>query len=229
VENIIAVSSGKGGVGKSIVASTLALSLNERGYSVGLLDLDFTSPSSHIILGIEGLFPEEEYGIIPPIAHGIRFMSFTYYSLDKPAPLRGVDVSNSIIELLAITRWGELDYLIIDMPPGISDAILDLVRLIDGLHFLLITTPSKVSYETVRKQITLLKKLNIHVIGLLENMTMNETKFIYDRVKNENIPYLGRIDFDYRLEDNLGDVRSLKTTNVYSTLTSLLDNIVDKL
>ena len=119
VGSIIAVSSGKGGVGKSIVASTLALSLHEKGYSVGFLDLDFTSPASHVILGVEGLFPEEEYGIVPPVAHGIRYMSITYYSLDKPAPLRGVDVSNSIIELLAITRWEELDYLIIDMPPGI--------------------------------------------------------------------------------------------------------------
>jgi ATP-binding protein involved in chromosome partitioning len=227
VENIIAVSSGKGGVGKSIVTSTLALSLSERGYSVGLLDLDFTSPSSHVILGIEGLFPEEDYGIVPPIAHGIRYMSFTYFSLDKPTPLRGVDVSNSIIELLAITRWGELDYLIIDMPPGIGDAILDLIRLVEGLNFLLVTTPSKVSYETVKKQITLLKGLNIHVIGLLENMVINETQYILERVKDEEISYLGKIDFDHSLEDNLGDVESLKTTNVYSEISKLTDNIVE--
>jgi ATP-binding protein involved in chromosome partitioning len=209
VRNIIAVSSGKGGVGKSIITSTLALSLSERGYSVGLLDLDFTSPSS------------------PPLAHGIRYMSFTYFSLDKPTPLRGMDVSNSIIELLAITRWGELDYLIIDMPPGIGDAILDLVRLVEGLNFLLVTTPSKVSYETVKKQITLLKGLNIHVIGLVENMVMNDKQYILERVKDEEISYLGNIDFDHSLEDNLGDVESLKTTNVYSEISKLTDNIVE--
>ena len=129
VENIIAVSSGKGGVGKSMIATSLALNLRDRNYKVGLLDLDFTSPSTHFILGIEGLYPEEEYGIIPPDAHGLSYMSITHYSLDKPAPLRGADVSNAIIELLAITRWGELDYLIIDMPPGIGDATLDVIRL----------------------------------------------------------------------------------------------------
>jgi ATP-binding protein involved in chromosome partitioning len=154
-------------------------------------------------------------------------MSFTYFSLDKPTPLRGMDVSNSIIELLAITRWGELDYLIIDMPPGIGDAILDLVRLVEGLNFLLVTTPSKVSYETVKKQITLLKGLNIHVIGLVENMVMNDKQYILERVKDEEISYLGNIDFDHSLEDNLGDVESLKTTNVYSEISKLTDNIVE--
>jgi ATP-binding protein involved in chromosome partitioning len=114
-----------------MVASALALSLKEKGFSVGLLDLDFTSPSTHVILGVEGLQPEEEYGIIPPLAHGLRYMSITYYSLDKPAPLRGADVSDAIIELLAITRWGELDHLIIDMPPGLGDATLDMIRLIE--------------------------------------------------------------------------------------------------
>ncbi len=82
VGEIIAVSSGKGGVGKSMVASTLALHLAETGHSVGLLDLDFTSPATHVILGIEGLFPEEEYGIIPPVAHGIMYMSIILFALD---------------------------------------------------------------------------------------------------------------------------------------------------
>jgi ATP-binding protein involved in chromosome partitioning len=226
VGSIIAVSSGKGGVGKSVVASTLALNLREKGYSVGLLDLDFTSPASHVILGIEGLYPEEDYGIIPPMAHGINYMSITYYSLDKPTPLRGVDVTNAIIELLAITRWGELDYLIIDMPPGIGDATLDVIRLIKGIRFLIVTTPSKVSYETVKKQITLLKELNIPVIGLVENMVMKETHYISERAKDESICYLGKIDFDHSLEETLGDVESLKNTSVFSAMTDLMKNII---
>jgi ATP-binding protein involved in chromosome partitioning len=133
VGETIAVSSGKGGVGKSMVASTLALDLAEKGHSVGLLDLDFTSPATHVILGIEGLFPEEDYGIIPPLAHGFRYMSITHFALDKPAPLRGADVSDAIIELLAITLWGDLDYLIIDMPPGLGDATLDVIRFVEGI------------------------------------------------------------------------------------------------
>jgi len=94
VKALIPVSGGKGGIGKSSVASTLALILAELGYKVGLLDLDFSGPSDHIILGRSGVQPEEEKGIIPPEVHGIRFLSIIYYAGDNPAPLRGIDISN---------------------------------------------------------------------------------------------------------------------------------------
>jgi ATP-binding protein involved in chromosome partitioning len=104
VKKVIAVSSGKGGVGKSVIATTLALILSRRGFKVGLLDLDFTSPSTHLILGVGDFRPEEEKGIIPPMAHGFRYMSIIYYSVDEPAPLRGADISNAIIELFAFSN-----------------------------------------------------------------------------------------------------------------------------
>ena len=91
INKIIAVSSGKGGVGKSLIASTLALALAQKGFKVGLFDLDFTSPSTHIILGIEDVHPKEEKGIIPPEVHGIKYMSIIYYSSDLAVPLRGFD------------------------------------------------------------------------------------------------------------------------------------------
>jgi ATP-binding protein involved in chromosome partitioning len=224
VGEIIAVSSGKGGVGKSVVASALALSLRDMGHSVGLLDLDFTSPSTHVILGIEGLYPEEEYGIVPPLAHGMRYMSITYYSLDRPAPLRGADVSDAIIELLAITRWGELDYLVIDMPPGIGDATLDTIRLVDGIRFLVVTTPSKVAYETVRKQITLLRELEVPILGVVENMVMKETNYIQEQVDADGARYLGAVEYDAELEDSLGDVEALRETEFYRTISKLSCN-----
>ncbi len=126
VRNVIAVSGGKGGVGKSVIASTLALLLAKK-HKIGLFDLDFTSPSTDLILGIKNARPIEDKGIIPPKVHGLEYMSIVYYSGDQPAPLRGADVSNALIELLAITKWENLDYLILDMPPGISDATLDLI------------------------------------------------------------------------------------------------------
>ena len=121
VKRVIAVASGKGGVGKSMVASTLALSLSNKGKTVGLLDLDLYGPSSHIILGFspDG-FPDEDQGIIPQKINDIKFMSLVYFSEDKPGAFRGDDVTNIILELLAITRWDDLDYLIIDLPPGIE-------------------------------------------------------------------------------------------------------------
>jgi ATP-binding protein involved in chromosome partitioning len=225
IDKIIAVSSGKGGVGKSMVASALALGLKEKGHTVGLLDLDFTSPSTHVILGVKGLLPEEEYGIIPPLAHGLRYMSITYYSLDKPAPLRGADVSDAIIELLAITRWGELDHLIIDMPPGLGDATLDMIRLIDGIRFLVVTTPSRVAYETVRKLLTLLKRLNVPVMGVVENMVMKPSSYIKEQSNEDGIAHLGQIDFDSKLEDALGDVDRLSATMFYKTVHDLLTDL----
>ena len=97
INRIIAVASGKGGVGKSMVASSIALNLANKGKKVGLLDLDLYGPSSHIILDIHDVFPQEENGIIPPEVHGIHFMSVVYFTEDKPAPFRGIDITNIII------------------------------------------------------------------------------------------------------------------------------------
>ncbi|MCW4050314.1 MAG: Mrp/NBP35 family ATP-binding protein [Candidatus Bathyarchaeota archaeon] len=225
VGKIIAVSSGKGGVGKSMVATSLALSLKEKGYNVGLLDLDFTSPATHVILGVEGLYPEEEYGIIPPVAHGLKYMSITYYSLDEPVPLRGVDVSNAIIELLAITRWEQLDYLIIDMPPGISDATLDTIRLIPEIEFLIITIPSKVAFQSVRRLLILLKNLKMPIKGVIENMVMKQSKYIKDEVDRLNLTYVGGINYDENLEATLGNVEKLSVTEFYNSVTEMIPYI----
>lgn len=195
-----------------MVATTLALSLVEQGLRVGLLDLDFTSPSTHVILGVEGLYPEEEYGIVPPLAHGLKYMSIVHYSLDEPAPLRGEDVSNVIIELLAITRWGELDILILDMPPGIGDATLDTLRLIPRIEFMVVTTPSVVAYQSVRRLLLLLRDLKISVIGVLENMVVNRSRYVEDEVKSLGLRYLGALDYDEELEATIGDPDKLLKT-----------------
>ena len=225
VKNIVAVSSGKGGVGKSVVATALALSLKEKGHRVGLLDLDFTSPSTHVILGVEGLFPEEDRGIIPPLAEGLRYMSITYYSLDKPAPLRGADVSDAIIELLAITRWGELDHLVIDMPPGIGDATLDIIRLVERLNFLVVTTPSRVALETVKKLLTLLRELEVPVTGVIENMIMKPSDSIHEQIELLGNNYLGYIPFDEELEGALGDSDGFMETKFARALTTIASEV----
>jgi len=225
VNRIIAVSSGKGGVGKSMVATSLALNLRDNGFNVGLLDLDFTSPSTHVILGAKDLYPKEEYGIVPPVSHGLKYMSIVYYSVDEPAPLRGEDVSNAIIELMAITKWGELDYLIIDMPPGIGDATLDTIRLIPRIEFLVITTPSKVAFQSVRRLVVLLKDLKMTIIGVLENMVMKQEDYVMEQVKELEISYLGRIHYDEELEQAIGDPDKLSKTVFYEeagALTSIL-------
>jgi len=213
INKIVAVSSGKGGVGKSLIASTLALTLAQKGFRVGLFDLDFTSPSTHIILGIEDVHPKEEKGIIPPEVHGVKYMSIVYYSRDHAVPLRGFDVSNVLVELLSITRWGKLDYLILDMPPGIGDVTLDLIRLIKNTQFLIVTTPSKLAFETVKKLVSLLETMKTQVIGVVENMKMNDSNEIRRETEKLNLKFFIGIPYDSRVELAMGDVHKLlKTT-----------------
>jgi len=221
VKRIVAVSSGKGGVGKSMVAVALALSLRDQGHKIGLLDLDFTSPSTHVILGVEGLYPDEEKGITPPVTHGLSYMSIVHYSADEPVPLRGADASNAIVELLAITRWGELDYLIIDMPPGIGDATLDMLRLIPRIEFLVVTTPSRLAYESVRKLLVLLNEQGIPMIGVVENMAMKHTGYIEKETGKTGSRYLGAVDYDASVEAAIGDPEGLKKTRFYGQIEEL--------
>lgn len=213
ITKTIAISSGKGGVGKSLLASTLALTLAKTGHKVGLLDLDFTSPSTHLILGIKGVKPKEDKGLVPPKVHNMKYMSIIYYTGEHALPLRGADVSNALIELLSITNWGKLDFLIIDMPPGIGDATLDLLRLIRNIRFLIVTTPSQLAFETVRKLAILLKESKIEVIGIVENMKIPS----YEAAKHQKpwlgFGLLGEIPFDQKVENALGDTNKLlKTT-----------------
>lgn len=209
---IVAVSGGKGGVGKSLFASTLALVLAKKGFKVGLFDLDFTSPSTHIILGIRELRPKEEKGIIPPEIYGLKYMSIIYYSGNHVIPLRGADVSNALIELLSIVKWGKLDYLILDMPPGIGDATLDLIRLIKGIEFLVVTTPSRLAFETVKKLVGLLEALKIPVIGIVENMKMNQSRTVQKEARTLDLAFLEEIPYDTKIEEAIGKKRMLLET-----------------
>ena len=105
----------------------------------------------------------------------MQYMSLVYYSGNQAAPLRGADTSNALIELLAVTIWNELDYLVIDTPPGIGDAMLDLIKLVPRIEFLIVTTSSQLAFETVKKQLLLLQELKIPVLGVVENMKMTDS------------------------------------------------------
>lgn len=221
IGRIIAVSSGKGGVGKSLVATSLALTLSRRGCKVGLFDLDFTSPSTHLIMGVKNVQPKEDKGIVPPVVKNLAYMSLVHFSGDKVAPLRGADVSNALIELLAVTQWGELDFLVIDMPPGIGDAVLDLVRLVKRIEFLIVTTPSMLAFETVKKQVRLLQELKFPIIGLVENMKRDQAKDIEQETEKLGIKFLAGISFDPGVEEAIGDVTKLLDTTLAQRIREL--------
>ena len=226
INRIICVASGKGGVGKSLIASTLALKLEKRGHKVGLLDLDLYGPSSHIILGFNRKgFPDENKGIIPSKVDNIKFMSIIYFSDDKPSPFRGIDISNIIVELLAITQWGSLDYLIIDMPPGIGDETLDIIRLVKNCEFIVVTTPSKVAMGAVKKLLLILSELKIPIIGLIENMVIENSNLIKNQIKIMNVHYLGSILFDKNLEISIGKPKEILKTDMIKDLDKFLNKI----
>lgn len=141
-------------------------------------------------------------------------MSLIYFVGDKAAPLRGTDISNALIEVLSVTQWGTLDYLVIDMPPGIGDAVLDLVRLVKRIEFLIITTPSMLAFETVKKQANLLCELKMPIIGVVENMKMGKANCVQMETQKLGLKYLGAIVFDQQVEDAIGDGAKLMSTGL---------------
>jgi len=225
VDRILAVTGGKGGIGKSLIASLLALSLARRNKSVGLLDLDFTGPCAHLMLGIRDRFPAEEFGVEPPLRHGVRFMSVSIFAGDSPAPLRGVDVSNALLELLAITRWGELDALVIDMPPGLGDAALDAVRLVDRASYVVVATSSRVVVETVRRNLELLGELRVGVAGVVENMQRSPGDAVAGLARRFDVPLLGAVPYDPALEDAIGEPDRLGKTAAFEAVARVADRL----
>ncbi|WP_297521835.1 Mrp/NBP35 family ATP-binding protein [Thermococcus sp.] len=226
VKRIIPVVSGKGGVGKSLVSTTLALALAEKGYKVGLLDLDFHGASDHVILGFEPKeFPEEDKGVVPHTVHGIKFMTIAYYTEDKPTPLRGREISDALIELLTITRWDELDYLIIDMPPGLGDQLLDVLRFLKRGEFLVVATPSKLALNVVRKLVQLLLEEKHRVLGIVENMKLDDEKDVEALAKEFGIPYLGGIPFYPDLDARIGNVHELMKTEFAEKIREIREKI----
>jgi ATP-binding protein involved in chromosome partitioning len=212
VKRIIAVTGWKGGIGKSVTACTLALLLAKKGYKTGLFDLDFAGASDHIILGAKGLFPKEEKGLEPPVYEGVKFMSVVFFSENKAVPLRGANVSDAIIELLAITQWGELDFLVLDMPPGINDAALDVMRFARRAEVLAVTTPSVIAHDVLERSLALYRALKAPVLGVVENMARGTV----------SKSAAAALQFDPGLEAALGRPASLLKTRFCSDLQSAL-------
>jgi ATP-binding protein involved in chromosome partitioning len=227
IKRIIAISSGKGGVGKSLIASSLALNLVSKSYKVGLLDLDFYGPSSHIILGVKDFsFPEEKNGIIPIDVHGIKFISIVFFTDNKPSPFRGSDITNIIIEILAITQWGDLDFLIIDMPPGTGDETLDVISYIKKTEYLIITTPSKVAMGAVEKLLNILKEFELPVIGIIENMSFHKSSYIKQKIIKMDFNYINSISFDEKIENAIGLPKKLFESSFMNEFEKIIFKII---
>ncbi len=173
VRNIIAVSSGKGGVGKSTVAVNLAVSLAIDGAKVGLMDADIYGPNVPLMLGVAHKQPEAVNGKIVPIrAHGVKMISMALLAPpDKPLILRGPMLHGIVRQFLSDVDWGELDYLIVDMPPGTGDVQLSLAQLVPVQGAVLVTTPQIVSLADVRRALKMFETVAVPILGVIENMS----------------------------------------------------------
>ncbi|MBV9924689.1 MAG: Mrp/NBP35 family ATP-binding protein [Acidobacteria bacterium] len=207
VRNIVAVSSGKGGVGKSTVAVNLAVSLARDGARVGLLDADVYGPNVPLMLGASHARPSVNVNKLVPIeAHGVRLMSMAVLKPgDEPMIVRGPILHGLVRQFLQDVEWGELDYLIVDMPPGTGDVQLSLAQLVPVQGAVLVTTPQEVALADVRRALRMFETVNVPVLGVVENMSYfvaPDTGTRYNifgegggrRLSEEyGVPYLGEV------------------------------------
>ena len=179
IKHIILVASGKGGVGKSTVATNLAVALAREGFSTGLLDADLYGPSIPLTLGVSDQHPSvekegEKEAITPVVNYGIKIMSLGFIIKKKDAVIwRGPMASNALTQLLENTVWGELDYLVIDMPPGTGDICITLSQKLPQAKAIIVITPQQMAIADGRKAANMFKaeKINIEILGVVENMS----------------------------------------------------------
>lgn len=177
IKHIIAIASGKGGVGKSTTAVNLALALKADGAAVGLLDADIYGPSQQHMLGIpDGTKPEQQGGqyLFPIEAHGLKTMSMGYLAGERtPMVWRGPMAGSALVQMLEQTLWGELDYLVIDMPPGTGDIQLTLSQKATVAGAVIVTTPQDIALLDARKGIEMFRKVDVPILGIIENMAVH--------------------------------------------------------
>ena len=238
----IAVASGKGGVGKSLVSGLLASALAQKGFTVGILDADITGPSIPRMIGAEGILGKSEEGIIPPVTEdGIKIMSLSLILNDNSSAViwRGPMISGAIRQFVSDIDWGTLDYLIVDLPPGTSDAPLTVMQNLQLDGMVVVTSPQQLAFEIVRKAISMSQTMNVKVLGLVENMSYaicpkcGEKFELFGKDDGEllaeraEVPYLGSIPLDPQislLADN-GRISTYRNGGVSQIVENVLKNL----
>ncbi|MBF25680.1 MAG: chromosome partitioning protein [Flavobacteriales bacterium] len=251
IKNIIAVASGKGGVGKSTISSNLAVALKNQGFKVGVVDADIYGPSIPLMFDAENEKPKQiekdgKYFMSPIESYGVKIMSIGFFARPGDAMIwRGPMATKALKEIINNTAWGDLDYLLIDLPPGTGDIHLSIVQTLSITGSIIITTPQPVSVIDARKAINMFKNdtINIPIIGIVENMSWllidNKKHYIFGKdggrnlSKAENVELLIEIPLNQSIRE-AGDIgrpaamQQSNLTNVFNELAQLVNDSISK-
>src|ERR1700675_1376869 len=242
VKNIIAVASGKGGVGKSTTAVNLALALAAEGATVGVLDADIYGPSQPTMLGISGR-PESKDGktLEPLEAYGVQAMSIGFLiDVDTPMVWRGPMVTQALEQLLRDTNWRDIDYLIVDLPPGTGDIQLTLAQKVPVTGAVIVTTPQDIALIDARKGLKMFEKVSVPIVGIVENMAVHicskcgHAEHIFGEGGGERmcrdykVPFLGSLPLDIRIRENADSGRPTVVADPDGTIAQIYKEIARK-
>jgi ATP-binding protein involved in chromosome partitioning len=222
---VLLVMSGKGGVGKSVVSAALAGIAASSGLRVGLMDADIYGPSSALLFGAKGFPTEGESGLIPPVLDGVKVMSVDLFASGRPIPLAGSGANEILLELLALTDWGNLDCLVVDLPPATGDIMLTLTSLRkDDVGAVVVTMPDRLSISVAHRVLELLRGGSVTNVGVLGNMIHGSAKDKETgprRLAEEfGVPLLGLLPYDPSVSDAVekGNIEALLRTKFARSL-----------
>lgn len=244
IRNIIVVMSGKGGVGKSSVTALIATSLARRGKKVGVMDADITGPSQPKAFGIKGPvnIKASEYGIIPPVADlGIKLISINFFlpNEDDPVVWRGPMLAGAVNQFWGEVDWGDLDYMIVDLPPGTGDVPLTVMQSLPVNGIVIVSSPQDLANMVVKKTIKMAQKMDINILGLVENMSYavcpncNDKLEIFGKgqgdqvARDTNIDFLGGLPWDLNLTALIDQGKI--TSYVSNEVNTIVEKIILKL
>lgn len=244
VRNLIAVGSGKGGVGKTTVAVNLAISLSKLGHSTGLLDADVYGPNVPLMMGIREAPRAADDRIQPLYQHGIQLMSMGFLNPgDKPLIWRGPMLNSVIQQFLRGVDWKDLEYLVIDLPPGTGDVQLTLIQTAPVTGAIIVTTPSEVSLEDARKAVLMFQQVRVNILGIVENMSYMAIPGTSQRIdvfghgggkrtaEAMNVPFLGELplDPDIRIGGDTGKPVTISSGANSQGFTAIAERVVTSL